>query len=229
MPSRKHFQEDIKSVGTIGIAGTLAISAVVHVTLLSAGGFALHAAPAKGGQAMQVVLRTAEPTRTKAPAEPEAMVRIDRSVVAATSPAQAGTDGGKPLPVENVHGDGGDIQRAPRAASPFAIADFDPARYLTVKQVDQGAVPVDPEWIDHVPLSGFEPGSWMVRLFVNEGGAVDEVELVESKGRRVNGEELRAYLATSRFEPARLGNEAVKSQMMIEIQFKPEGTTRLPP
>lgn len=101
------------------------------------------------------------------------------------------------------------------------LARFDPARYLTPLQVERGAQPKNPALMTSLPLSGFESGSWRVRLFITESGTVDEVEVVEARGNPRNVEELRTYFAAANFDPALKDGAAVKSQAMFEISFEP--------
>jgi hypothetical protein len=208
----------------LGLAGALALSAIVHVTLLSAGGFTARSAATGGGSALQVRLvsqpdggNVSPPQTSTAPDQPRRSPTLPgaRRIAEATSPAR-----GEALPASDQSDGLGNVERAPRAQSPIALASFDPTRYLTSRQVDRGLLPADPDLLDRIPFSGTGPGEWLTRIFVNEEGSVDEIEFLESRGSQTNTEELRAYLAAARFEPARRGAEAVKSQTMLEIRFQ---------
>ncbi len=101
------------------------------------------------------------------------------------------------------------------------IARFDPAEYLPPSAVERTALPVNQDLFDFLPLSGFQSGLWLVRLFVDEHGRVVEVELVESSGSERNALELKAILLANRFLPALRADRPVKSQKMIEVSFEP--------
>lgn len=211
------------SHASTGIAGALTLSAIIHVTLLSAGGFASRTYSPGASVALQVRLAPIQPARPEPmPAQQQpAPDRLSAPSKARRHQAPARPEPAvDPLPVTDAAAQGSSIERAPRAQTPFTLATFDPSRYLTFRQVDRGMVPTDPDWLDRIPFSGTGPGEWLVRLFVNEEGTVDEVEVLESRGSQVNTDELRAHLAAARFEPARRGAEPVKSQTMLEVRFQ---------
>ena len=100
------------------------------------------------------------------------------------------------------------------------------AEYLPPSEVDQGATPVNEDLFDTLPLTGFQSGYWLVRLFIDQDGDVRELQFVESRGSERNADELRFILSRSRFTPARRGEANVKSQKMVEFSFEP-GTPTL--
>lgn len=163
-------------------------------------------APANGGPAaIASRARDARPSGPRTAAD-----------AAIDSPASVGT--------EKLAGE--DIQRrAPRDDVRLAVASFDPAEYLPPSEVDQGATPVNEDLFDTLPLTGFQSGYWLVRLFIDQDGDVRELQFVESRGSERNTEELRFILAQSRFTPARRGEAQVRSQKMVEFSFEPGSPT----
>lgn len=117
-------------------------------------------------------------------------------------------------------------RRAPRDNAHLPVASFDPAEYLPPSEVDQGALPANEDLFDTLPLTGFQPGYWLVRLFIDQDGDVRELQFIESRGAERNADELRFILSQSRFTPARRGDANVKSQKMVEFSFEP-GTPTL--
>ena len=113
------------------------------------------------------------------------------------------------------------MHRAPHEAPQVPVARFDPVEYLAPSQVERVALPVNEELFDYLPLTGFSAGTWLLRLYIDDTGHLDEVQVVESTGTPQNTEELRAILAASRFLPAYTLAGLVKSQRMIEISFLP--------
>jgi hypothetical protein len=103
----------------------------------------------------------------------------------------------------------------------MALIGFDPNAYLPPRDVEATAKPVSPETLDLLRLTGDQPGLWTMRLFIDENGSVDEVEVVEARGAEPNARELSALLRSIRFTPALAQGRPVKSQKMLEFSFEP--------
>ena len=117
--------------------------------------------------------------------------------------------------------DAGLPKRAPREVIAMRVLQFDPSEYLPPSDVELVALPVNENLFDILPLSGNEPGYWLVRLFIDQDGKVDELQLVESKATERNTDELRAVLLANRFMPALREDSPVKSQKLLEFSFEP--------
>lgn len=109
-----------------------------------------------------------------------------------------------------------------------AIVDFEPALYLKPSDLDAAATPVSQESLELLQLTGAQPGLWVVRIFIGENGAVDELEVVDGRGSENNTLELLGILRSVRFTPAIAQGRPVRSQKMLEFSFEP-GPTPLTP
>jgi TonB family protein len=77
---------------------------------------------------------------------------------------------------------------------------------------------VDPVYPSGIPPTG---GKARIRLFINERGFVDRVAIEESKASAKFGEAAAQAFRTAQFEPGKLKGVAVKSQVLIEVDFHP--------
>ena len=77
---------------------------------------------------------------------------------------------------------------------------------------------VDPVYPSGVPPTG---GKSRVLLFINERGFVDRVNVVESTPIAKFGEAAASAFRTAQFSPGKRGSVAVKTQIMIEVEFHP--------
>ena len=109
-----------------------------------------------------------------------------------------------------------------------AIVAFEPALYLRPSDVDAVATPVSPESLELLQLTGSQPGLWVVRIFIGESGAVDELEVVDGRGSENNTLELLGMLRSVRFTPAIARGRPVRSQKMLEFSFEPGPTPLVP-
>ena len=112
-------------------------------------------------------------------------------------------------------------RNAPREPEILEIAALDPSDYFRPMQVDEVAVPLDPAMLDLLPLTGDQPGAWLLRLFIDDSGRLREIEVIEADASERNTRELLAILRDSPFAPARKGDASVKSQKMVEVSFDP--------
>ena len=196
----------------------LLVSIALHGILIGFGGTAPQRAGTLLAAKIQVTLRSAsaanKPPAVAAGLQPETQAEVHRRLARAVT-APADTAGAV------TAGDSVPDRRAPREDTWLEIARFDPAEYLPPSAVERTALPVNQELFDFLPLSGFQSGLWLVRLFIDEQGRVVEVELVESSGSERNTLELKAILLANRFMPALRPDGPVKSQKMVEVSFEP--------
>ena len=203
----------------VPLAAWLAVSAALHLIIAEVAGFKPHRQLASERQVLRVsiqapprgagesrVFETARRDARRAPPPGRTHPAIrDMAAQPAPTPAQ----------------DAELAQRPPRIAPQLRVAEFDPTVYLAPSQVERVALPINEELFDFLPLTGFSAGYWLLRLFIDESGKLDELEIVDAKASTQNTEELRAILSTSRFQPAYTKTATVKSQRMIEISFEP--------
>jgi TonB family protein len=106
----------------------------------------------------------------------------------------------------------GATQPAGGAVSPiyYKRSQLDARAYLVTR--------VDPVYPSGIPPTG---GKARIRLFINERGFVDRVAIEESRASAKFGEAAAAAFRTAQFEPGKLKGVAVKSQILIEVDFQP--------
>lgn len=210
----------------------LLISALLHGVFIGFGGIAPQRAGTPGKVAINLSFRPAAPVSTQAVPVEAATVPVEAATVpAATIPKPRGRASAavpvlRPAPTR-FESDSSALQRAPRDDVKLDLARFDPVLYLPPSEVQRVALPVNQELFDFLPLTGFESGLWMVRLFIDEQGWVNEVEFVESRGSERNADELKAILLANRFMPGLRDDAPIKSQKMIEVSFEPGPEPRL--
>ena len=196
----------------------LFVSALLHWIVIGFGDSAPQRPGISGTTTVHVTLRPAANTKSAAVA--------DLGLLPASKPVRRGrpappTSGPDEVAARVSAGDLVPDHRAPHEETLLKVARFDPAEYLPPSAVERTALPVNQELFDFLPLSGVQSGMWLVRLFIDERGDVDEVELVESSGSERNAVELKAILRANRFMPALRSDGPVKSQKMIEVSFEP--------
>ena len=196
----------------------LLVSAALHWILIGFGGTAPQRPGISGVARIHVTLRPAANTKSPAIADP-GLLPASKPVLR-RRPAHPAS-GPDEVAAKVSAGDLVPDHRAPREDTLLDIARFDPAEYLPPSAVERTALPVNQELFDFLPLSGFQSGLWLVRLFIDEQGRVVEVELVESSGSERNAQELKAILLANRFMPALRPDGPVKSQKMVEVSFEP--------
>ena len=140
----------------------------------------------------------------------ESAVPVPSAPVSAAPPAPASPPAatvGRPAPAsENV-------------ASPF------PSGYFVSGELDQRPVPIDaiePEYPNDWKLTILNSYTVVVRVFINEIGTVDQVFTKNNPNGAFEKSALAAF-AKARFSPGILRGAPVKSQMVAEIKFDPNG------
>lgn len=107
------------------------------------------------------------------------------------------------------------------ASAPIAIATND--RYFNASELDQRAEAIEISDLIYPEDAYLRriAGSVTLRLFINEIGEIDGVDVVSAEPAEIfNQAAIDAILAT-RFKPARLLSQAVKSIKTVEINFDP--------
>jgi TonB family protein len=193
--------------------GFVAASVALHVaTLINFPPAGLMSAPHRGAarpQPLDITLAPVERTQFAAATSgsPQA---IQQANAASDGHADADTPrpGAKPEARMGVPG-GADL--------PF------PDKWYTASELDVRAEPLGEvrlSYPEELEGSGI-PGRAHVLLFIDERGVVRKTNLVESEPARLfDDAALRAW-ADVRFAPAKRRGVAVKSQKLIELEFKP--------
>ena len=77
---------------------------------------------------------------------------------------------------------------------------------------------IEPEY---PPEAGFQPGSVVLRLYIDETGSVDRVDVLRAAPPGLFENAARTAFAAARFSPGRIAGIAVKCQLTIEVEFTP--------
>jgi len=141
--------------------------------------------------------------------KPPALAPLQTRLAAGAKPSVASAAASGIAPVK-----AGDASARPASgiASPiyYKRSQLDARPYLVTH--------VEPEYPAGVPPTG---GRARIRLFINERGFVDRVAVVESTPPAKFGEAAVAAFRTAQFEPGKRKGVAVKSQILIEVEFHP--------
>jgi TonB family protein len=78
---------------------------------------------------------------------------------------------------------------------------------------------VEPAYPDAALARGLS-GKVVLRLYINEKGAVDRVETLSAKPAGYFEASAERAFQAARFTPGRKGKQAVKTQMVIEVSFE---------
>lgn len=142
---------------------------------------------------------------------------------AVTSPSEA--DNARPDSVVATSGDSGEPSSAPvvttsrnrRSELPR------PDKWYAATELEVLAEPLAPAKLlypeEHIPQAIIT--RVRVRLFVDEGGVVRKLEVVESGAEPAFEAAARKAWESMRFSPAIKGGVAVKSQKLLELEFLP--------
>jgi TonB family protein len=153
-------------------------------------------------------------------AEPATVVSSDSDIAVPTGSAR------NPASAEE--------QRAPANTSAARVSGPDlglaPERYYNSREVDVRAEPLNPAPLIYPRLAyqNRVKGVVLLKVLINERGAIDDVLVVESEPRGTfEAAALNATLAT-RFSPAIRNGRAVKTQKILEIMFDPYESIHIP-
>ena len=205
------------ATGRIRLA--LAASAFFH--LLLASGLASETPP-RSGQPKGVTLITARierlpwsgPARvTPADNEESARPLQGRHAIAVTREVQRKTG---PKAISGIE---------PGATRSSALPQAPDLTVYTARDLDSYPQPVFPLDIERIAerAAGFPPVGVRLELIIDEQGIVKDVALAGPETAIQRGAELRAALATTRFIPARRDGRAVRSRILLDINFAAAG------
>lgn len=196
------------------LIAALAVSVLVHLML--ALGFSPKTARYVPPLPLQVEIRreTAPERAAEIPAEQPSELTA-RPVAVEPPPAAPPREESSPAP----------------AALPVAVAPGLPLdRYYTARELDVRAEQIND--VDLVyPRRAYETrtkGRVVLRIFINERGAIDDVSIVEAVPAGVFDEAALTATQALRFKPAIKNGRNVKSQKTIEVVLDPYESINIP-
>jgi periplasmic protein TonB len=71
------------------------------------------------------------------------------------------------------------------------------------------------------PEAGFQPGIVVLRLYIDESGSVERVDVLQATPPGLFENAARTAFAEAHFSPGRIAGMAVKCQLTIEVEFTP--------
>jgi TonB family protein len=95
--------------------------------------------------------------------------------------------------------------------------------YYGEKELDVRPTPLDPIEPQDPDLTGKIRGRVLLMLQINRQGGVDKVIVVRAEPAYSFGPEAFAAFKRARFAPGRRGGIPVNSQILVEMQYGPEG------
>jgi TonB family protein len=110
-------------------------------------------------------------------------------------------------------------QEAASLALPAPPALAEP-RYYLASELHQQPAPLQPVEPEAPPESGIREGFVQLRLLINESGSVDEVTVVRAEPVGVYEKSALAAFANAKFSPGMRFGAAVKSQLLVEVQYR---------
>ena len=115
---------------------------------------------------------------------------------------------------------------ASTAANSASRDDATPARvqgpvYHLPGELDPPPLPLQDIEPVYPPEAGFQPGTVVLRLFIDENGTVERVDVVQASSPGLFENAARTAFLAARFSPGRIAGIAVKCQLTIEVEFTP--------
>ena len=125
--------------------------------------------------------------------------------------------------------------RAPAAAPGGARSATDPAArttaaapvrpsgpvYHVAGELDPPPRPLQDIEPEYPPEAGYQPGTVVLRLYIDEAGSVDRVDVLQATPAGLFENAARSAFAAARFSPGRIAGVPVKCQLTIEVEFTP--------
>jgi len=178
----------------VRLAWAIAVSVALHAAII----LAVHPSP-----------------RVSRPHEPALTARLvsaeGRSAArSAVAPVKAG-------PAEQAR-----EAEAPPASLALPAPPAPASRYFLASELQQQPVPLQSVEPQAPAESGTREGYVRLRVLINERGDVDEVSVVHAEPAGVYEKSAIAAFANAKFSPGVRFGAAVKSQLLVEVQFRLE-------
>jgi protein TonB len=108
--------------------------------------------------------------------------------------------------------------------------DLAPDRYYTSREVDIRAEPMNDVQLvfPRLAYQNRTKGLVLLRILINERGAIDDLAVVESHPKGIFEEAALSATRTVKFSPAIRNGRIVKSQKTIEVAFDPYESIHIP-
>lgn len=189
----------------------LAASALVHLALLSA--------PPLDTPWRGVVVR---------PGDAPIMVRLAPAPIPVPDVPASPEPEARPMPrqpgplvgsAEGVRSESSSSVAVQTGMEALALPQAADPNYYTARDLDSYPKPLEPFWIDRA--AGDSAGEVRLEILIDERGVVQDMTFAGPAAPARVGEELRAALAATRFLPARKDGRAVKSRVLMSINFEP--------
>lgn len=94
-------------------------------------------------------------------------------------------------------------------------------RYYLGSELDQRAVPLQAIEPEYPAAAGAREGALVLRLLINEHGRLDDIAVVRAEPEGVFESSARSAFAGARFSPGVREGAPVKSQLLIEVNYRP--------
>lgn len=208
------------------IALALAVSAIFHAWL--AAGIAVEARQYSLPSAPHAI--TAELERVSAPAAADTMPERESTFADPAKPrplrahAQLSTERLLPAAKRSEPGTAHDtISKAPAPAAALPLPPTGDLTYYPARELDVYPAPRAPLRFDYPERAAHEHvgGSVSIMLLLDEAGAIDGVTVVAAEPPGYFEDRVRAAFAAARFFPARKDGRAVKSRVLINVNYDP--------
>jgi len=204
---RGEFAEDVQTPKPFGLGLAVAVSTVLHLGLLLAPTQRVQGegeANVETAQQYQAVIVQ----RTPVSASPRE-VRIRAPAVELAQPIRLGDDSR-------------DLRLAP-ASQQGAQKPMEKrfSEYIPRLHLERPPVPIDEVQLEYPPEAMGQSGTVVLRLFINEFGTVDELEIISAVPPDIFDAAARRDFARVRFAPGTRFGLAVKSQLQIEVAYTP--------
>ena len=127
----------------------------------------------------------------------------------------------RPAPVSDreAHAITADIAMRPvQDTQPLALPQVPDPTYYSARDLDAYPTPVVPLELDRIAAAG----RVALALLIDEQGAVNNVAFAGPAAPERLREELRAVLVATRFHPARKDGRAVRSRIVLSVDFAQE-------
>lgn len=93
-------------------------------------------------------------------------------------------------------------------------------RYYLAPELDRSPVPLQPVEPESPAEAGITEGTVVLRVRIDERGGVDDVTVVRAQPQDVFEKSAVAAFSRARFSPGMLYGQPVKSQILVEVQFR---------
>jgi protein TonB len=115
----------------------------------------------------------------------------------------------------------------PAQSDPAPLARASPKRYLSSREVDERAIPLEMAPLIYPKTAYINRirGMVRVRVYISAAGRVDKAEVVEAAPKGHFEEAAIDAVQRTTFTAARKAGRAVPSQKLVEVEFDPYGPT----